>query len=67
MPAAYDGPRVCAAAAARAGTDMILTTGSEASTRLVFSFLVAEATAGRIPLTALKASYARIVAMKAGL
>ena len=59
--------RRLAAAAARAGTDMILTTGSEPATRGVFSYLVSEATAGRIPLAALRASYDRILALKAGL
>lgn len=59
--------RRIAAAAARAGTDLILTTGSESSTRAVYSYLVQEATAGRIPLAALRASYTRILALKAGL
>jgi beta-N-acetylhexosaminidase len=58
--------RRIAAAAARAGTDMILTTGSESATKAVFSYLVAEATAGRIPLSLLRSSYARILAMKLG-
>ena len=59
--------RRIAAAAARAGTDLILTTGSEASTRAVYAYLVAEATAGSIPTSLLQASYARILALKAGL
>jgi beta-N-acetylhexosaminidase len=59
--------RRIAAAAARAGTDLILTTGSEASTRAVYAYLVAEATAGSIPSAMLQASYARILALKAGL
>jgi beta-N-acetylhexosaminidase len=59
--------RRIAAAAARAGTDLILTTGSEASTRAVYAYLVAEATAGSIPSATLQASYARILALKAGL
>ena len=58
--------RRIAAAAARAGTDLILTTGSEASTRAVYAYLVAEATAGSIPTALLQASYARILALKAG-
>jgi beta-N-acetylhexosaminidase len=58
--------RRIAAAAARAGTDLILTTGSEASTRAVYAYLVAEATAGSIPSATLQASYARILALKAG-
>ncbi len=56
--------RRLAAAAARAGTDMILTTGSESATRAVFSYLVSEATAGTIPLAALRASYDRILTLK---
>jgi len=59
--------RGLAAAAARAGTDMILTTGSESATRVMYDYLVQQATAGAIPITALQASYARILAMKAGL
>jgi beta-N-acetylhexosaminidase len=53
--------------AARAGTDMILLTGSEVSARAVFTALVTKATSGSLPRTVLQASYARIVAMKAGL
>jgi beta-N-acetylhexosaminidase len=59
--------RVLAVSAARAGTDMILTTGSEASTRGVYATLVRQAELGAIPLATLRASYDRIVAMKAGL
>jgi beta-N-acetylhexosaminidase len=59
--------RTLALAACRAGTDMILTTGSESSTRAVYSTLVQAATAGTISLTSLRASYARILAMKAAL
>ena len=51
--------------AASAGTDMILTTGSEARTRAVYIALVQAATDGRIPLANLRASYARILALKA--
>ena len=53
--------------AARAGTDMILVTGSEASTRYIYTKLMAYAASGWIPRTALQASYTRILAMKAGL
>jgi beta-N-acetylhexosaminidase len=56
-----------AAAAARAGTDMILTTGSEAATSSLFAYLVQQATAGTIPTATLQASYARILALSAGL
>ena len=52
--------------AAKAGTDMILITGSEATSRGVFATLLADATAGSISLTSLRASYARIIAMKGG-
>ena len=49
------------------GTARVLTTGSEASTRAVYTYLVAEATAGSIPTSLLRASYARVLALKAGL
>jgi beta-N-acetylhexosaminidase len=51
--------------AARAGTDLLLVTGSEASTRSDFAQLLAAATAGTIPRAALVASWTRIVALKA--
>lgn len=53
--------------AARAGTDMILVTGSEASTRYIYTKLMAYGASGWISRTALQASYTRILAMKAGL
>jgi beta-glucosidase-like glycosyl hydrolase len=53
--------------AARAGTDFILLTGSEASSQAVFDRLLAYAKAGSISTTTLRASYQRIVALKAGL
>ena len=59
--------RVLAVSAARAGTDMILTTGSEASTRGVYATLLHQAELGSIPLATLRASYDRILALKAGL
>jgi beta-N-acetylhexosaminidase len=52
---------------AKAGTDMLLLTGSEASTKTVFSSLLASATAGSISRATLLASYNRILAMKARL
>jgi beta-N-acetylhexosaminidase len=52
---------------ARAGTDMLLLTGSEASTKTVYSSLLASATAGSISRTTLVASYNRILTLKAGL
>ena len=60
-------PRVLAVSAARAGTDMILTTGSEASTRGVYATLLRQAQLGSIPRATLQASYDRILALKAGL
>jgi beta-N-acetylhexosaminidase len=60
-------PRVLAVSAARAGTDMILTTGNEASTRGVFATLLRQAQLGSIPRATLQASYDRILALKAGL
>ena len=53
--------------AASAGTDMILTTGSEAATRATYAALVEAATDGTIPLANLRSSYARILALKAHL
>jgi len=51
--------------AAIAGTDMILVTGSEASTQATYQALLAAARAGSIPRARLLASYNRILAMKA--
>ncbi|MEO8438142.1 MAG: glycoside hydrolase family 3 N-terminal domain-containing protein, partial [Chloroflexota bacterium] len=59
--------RSLAVRAARAGTDMILVTGSEASTAAVFATLLADARAGTISRTTLRTSYTRILALKAGL
>jgi beta-N-acetylhexosaminidase len=53
--------------AARAGTDLILLTGSEAASRSVYQSLLGAASDGRISQTRLLASYQRIVALKAGL
>jgi beta-N-acetylhexosaminidase len=52
--------------AAKAGTDMILTTGSEASTRVVYDKLLALARGGFIPRSTLFDSHDRILALKAG-
>ena len=60
-------PSSLAFRAARAGTDMILLTGSEASTRGVFASLLTRVANGSLSRATLQASYARIVAMKAGL
>ncbi len=53
--------------AAKAGTDMLLLTGSEASARSVFHTLLDAAKTGQIPQQRLTASYDRIVALKATL
>jgi beta-N-acetylhexosaminidase len=53
--------------AAIAGTDMILVTGSEASTEATYESLLAAARAGSISRTRLQASYDRILALKATL
>jgi beta-N-acetylhexosaminidase len=51
--------------AATAGTDMILITGSEASTKAAYYVLLAKARDGTIRRSTLEASYARILALKA--
>jgi beta-N-acetylhexosaminidase len=53
--------------AARAGTDMILVSGSEASTKALYATLLSYATVGSISKATLLASYNRILALKAGL
>lgn len=53
-----------AIAAAQAGTDLILTTGSEASTQGVYAALLRQAEAGQIGQATLEASYRRILALK---
>lgn len=50
--------------AAQAGVDLLLLTGSEASTDAVYDHLVAAAVDGRLPRPALEASYDRILALK---
>lgn len=59
--------RILAVRAARAGTDMILVTGTEATSRSVYARLLADAQAGLIAKSTLRASYDRILALKAGL
>ena len=59
--------RSLAVLAATAGTDMILVTGSEASTRDEYAWLLAAATSGAIPRATLQASYDRILALKSTL
>jgi beta-N-acetylhexosaminidase len=58
---------VLAVRAAVAGTDMILTTGTEDASRAVYATLLREAKAGAIPKATLQVSYARILALKVGL
>jgi beta-N-acetylhexosaminidase len=53
--------------AANAGTDMLLVTGSEASTSGVYATLLDNAQRGLISKAALRASYDRIAALKSGL
>ena len=49
------------------GTDLILVTGTEATSRGVYIALLADAANGTIPLATLQASYGRILALKAHL
>ena len=53
--------------AARAGTDLILVTGSEPASRSVYLSLLRAARDGRIRAADLRASYGRILALKRGL
>ena len=59
--------RSLAILAAKAGTDMILLTGSEATTSSVYKTLLESAAKGTISKATLRASYDRIVALKASL
>jgi beta-N-acetylhexosaminidase len=59
--------RSLAIRAARAGTDMILVTGSEATSRSVYASLLKNVANGTIPISRLRASYTRILALKASL
>ena len=52
--------------AARAGTDIILVTSSERSSKKLYAWLLAKAKGGAIPSSRLRASYDRIVALKEG-
>jgi beta-N-acetylhexosaminidase len=58
---------VLAIHAAKAGTDLLLLTGSEASSRAVHRALVAAASDGRIRRSRLVTSYDRILALKRSL
>jgi len=53
--------------AARAGTDLILVTGSEAASRSVYLSLLRAAREGRIRMGDLRGSYGRILKLKSGL
>ncbi len=53
--------------AARAGTDLILLTGSQRTTSRLFDRLVREAEAGDLPMDRLRESYERILELKRGL
>ena len=57
--------KLLARKAAKAGTDMIMLTGSEAATKGAYAQLLQDAEDGTIPLATLQASYARILALKA--
>jgi beta-N-acetylhexosaminidase len=59
--------RSLAIRAARAGTDMILITGSEATSRSVYLSLLKNVDNGTISRATLRASYDRILVLKAGL
>ena len=58
--------RALAVAAARAGSDLLLLTGSEQTSAAAFDLLCAEARAGRLARGTLAAAYGRILALKAG-
>jgi hypothetical protein len=53
--------------AARAGTDLILLTGSQASSAAVFDALYQAVRDGSIPRSTILASYNRILELKSGL
>jgi beta-N-acetylhexosaminidase len=57
-------PTSLAVKAARAGTDMLLLSGSEAATAASYTALLDAARSGSIPRATLESSYARIVALK---
>ena len=50
--------------AAKAGTDMLLLTGSEAGSSRAYARLLEDAQSGALPVTTLQASYDRILALK---
>lgn len=60
-------PARLAISATRAGTDLLLLTGTESESRGVYASLLQAATEGRVSSARLFASYGRITALKAGL
>ncbi len=60
-------PNGLAIGAANAGTDLLLVTGSEASSRSVFTSLLHAAQTGRVHRSSLESSYRRILGLKATL
>ena len=50
--------------ASKAGVDMVMLTSTESATRDAYDYLMRKATAGYLPLSTLRASYDRIVALK---
>jgi beta-N-acetylhexosaminidase len=60
-------PSSLAIKAAFAGTDMILLTGSESASRAAYQALLSAAESGALPMVRLRASYDRILALKAAL
>jgi hypothetical protein len=56
--------RAAAVLAAQSGADLLLLTGKEAASDVVYRRLVAVASAGTIPQSALERSYERILALK---
>jgi len=53
--------------ASKAGVDMVLLTSTESATSDAYDYLMRKATAGYLPLATLRASYDRILALKATL
>jgi beta-N-acetylhexosaminidase len=58
-------PAALAVRSARVGVDLLLVTGSEATSQAAYDAVLREARAGTIPLAQLEASYTRILDLKA--
>jgi beta-N-acetylhexosaminidase len=58
------GPGLLAARSATVGIDLLLVTGSESTSQAAYQAVLEKARSGAIPLTDLKASYARILRLK---